>query len=482
MSKIFGAIDLGASSGRVIAAVIGDGELTITELHRFANTPVPDGQKLFWDYAGLQREIAVGLRKLGEFAAAAGTTVTSIGIDTWAVDYGLLDADGNLVANTRNYRDERNAFGVAIVDKAISPADQYRHNGLQFLQFNTLYQLAAHQVLDADEWDRAATMLLIPDLIAYWLTGIQRTERTNASTTGLLNVATHEWDWDLIDLLGFKRELFTELVSPGQVIGGLLPEHISHPALANAVVTAVPSHDTAAAVVGTPLADSHSAYLSSGTWSLLGLELDEPVISARAQQQNFTNELGAENRIRFLKNLSGLWLLQQCLATWQQQDSQVDLLSLLAEGKGIQSDSRLDVTDEEFLAPGDMPARIQTHCARRGSTVPRSRAEIVRCILDSLADAYASSVSGFEEVTGTKIERINVVGGGSQNALLAQLTANTTGIEVLTGPVEATALGNLITQAGAHGCAPSSLAGQRKVIADHFAPISFQPENQKFQL
>lgn len=482
MPKIFGAIDLGASSGRVIAGVIGDGQLELTELHRFVNNPIQDGNKLFWDFAGLQHQISVGLTKLGEFAAAAGTTVTSIGIDTWAVDYGLLDSSGDLVANTRNYRDERNALGVAIVDKLVSPEDQYRHNGLQFLQFNTLYQLAAHQVLDPEEWDRAATMLLIPDLIAHWLTGVARTERTNASTTGLLNVQTNEWDWELIDLLGFKRELFTDLVSPGDAIGALLTQHVTHPALATAVVTAVPSHDTAAAVVGTPLADQHSAYLSSGTWSLLGLELARPVLTPQAKQQNFTNELGAENRIRFLKNLSGLWLLQQSLATWQQEDPETSLLALLAEAQTITSNARLDVSDEEFLAPGDMPSRIQTHCARRGVAVPRTRADIVRCILDSLADAYAVALRGFEHVTGISVCRINVVGGGSQNQLLAQLTANAAGVEVLTGPVEATALGNLVTQAGAHGCAPTDLAGQRDLIRNQFVPIIFQPEIQPVQL
>ena len=211
MSKVFGAIDLGASSGRVIAGVIGEGKLELTELHRFANTPIAKGNKLFWDFGALQREITAGLTKLGEFAAAAGTTVTSIGIDTWAVDYGLLDSNGALVANTRNYRDERNLLGVALVDQTISPEDQYRHNGLQFLQFNTLYQLAAHQTQDPDELQHAATMLLMPDLLTHWLTGVARTERTNASTTGLLNVETHEWDWELIELLGFKLSYLLSL-------------------------------------------------------------------------------------------------------------------------------------------------------------------------------------------------------------------------------------------------------------------------------
>lgn len=477
MPKLFGAIDLGASSGRVIAAVIGDGQLDITEVHRFPNVVLEEGDKLFWDFAGLQREISAGLTKLGEFGASSALKVTSIGIDTWAVDYGLLDGDGRLVANTRNYRDERNLVGVAVVDKLVSPERQFEHNGLQFLQFNTLYQLAAHQTLDPEEWDAAQTMLLIPDLLAHWLTGQARTERTNASTTGLLNVHSHEWDWELIDALGFKRQLFAPLISPGQVIGGLLTQHVTHPALEGAVVTAVPSHDTAAAVVGSPLADQHSAYLSSGTWSLLGFELANPVVSAAARQQNFTNELGAENRVRFLKNLSGLWLLQQSIEEWKREDAATDLLQLLEAAASVESDARIDVNDEEFLAPGDMPARIQTHCARRGGTVPRTRAEVVRCILDSLADAYGTAIKGLEQITGTTVRQLNVVGGGSQNRLLAQLTANAAGVTVLTGPVEATALGNLISQAGAHGCAPATLDGQRAVIRDHFQPQIFTPQN-----
>jgi rhamnulokinase len=479
LKQLFGAIDLGASSGRVIAGVIGTdasgaASFEMHEVHRFANEPVMLTDGFYWDYQALQREIAYGLNSLGVWAAERGMTVASIGVDTWAVDYGLLDADGKLLAQPRHYRDERNHLGVALVDREIDAAEQYARNGLQFLPFNTLYQLAANTMQQPEDFTAARAMLLMPDLIAHWLTGVAVTERTNASTTGLLNAKTHEWDWDLIDKLGFPRRIFTRLVSAGEVVGPLLESQVSHPALAGAVVTAVGTHDTASAVAGAPITKG-AAYLSSGTWSLLGLELDAPVLTPQAKQQNFTNELGVENKIRFLKNLSGLWLLQQSLADFKAAHEEHDLLTLLAAAAKIESPARVDVNDAEFVAPGDMPGKIRTHLKRHGFEPPTTPAGIVRVIMDSLADAYADAVHGFEQVTGSKIERLNVVGGGSQNSLLCQLTAKTTGIPVVAGPVEATALGNLMCQAGAHGAGPTKLTEQRAFISQIFKPITYQP-------
>ena len=475
MVKLFGAIDLGASSGRVIAGIIGDGRLELTEIHRFANVPVQEGNRIFWDFAALQHQISVGIGMLAEHAAGLGLEVTSLGIDTWAVDYGLLDADGNLLARPRMYRDERNPVAAAQVAEILPFEEQYVRNGLQFLPFNTLYQLWANRHQDADQWESAQTMLLIPDLLGHWLTGEIFTERTNASTTGLLSVTSHEWDWQLIDQLGFKRSLFTRLVDSGEVIGKLLAQHASHPALANTVVTIVPSHDTAAAVVGSPLSSQNSAYLSSGTWSLVGLELPEPVITQAARAANFTNELGAHRRTRLLKNLSGLWLLQQSLQEWQQTDPSVTLTQVLADAARVKSEARIDVNDPRFVSPGQMPQKIQAACRDLGFEAPQSRGEIVRCIIDSLADAYAAAIAELEAITGIRVEQLNVVGGGSQNQLLARLTANAAGIPVLTGPVEATALGNLISQASAHGVAPTDIAGQRALIQQHFSPSLFTP-------
>jgi rhamnulokinase len=479
MRKLFGAIDLGASSGRVIAGILGDGNFEIHEVHRFANEPVTLTEGFFWDYPALQREITVGLSALAEFAETSELPVTSLGIDTWAVDYGLIDAEGKLIAQPRHYRDERNQMGAALVDNQVPSQEQFEHNGLQFQPFNTINQLAANFAQQPQDLVAAHAMLLMPDLLTHWLTGQSSTERTNASTTGLLNARTHEWDWDLIDRLGFPRRIFTKLVDAGTVIGALLPEHASHPALSQTVVTAVATHDTASAVVGSPI-DEGSAYLSSGTWSLLGLELEKPILSLAARQQNFTNELGigdlgGEPRIRFLKNLSGLWLLQQSLADFKTNGEQSDLPILLDQASKIQSRARIDVNDPEFLTPGDMPGKIRSNLLRRGFDKPSNGVQIVRVILDSLADAYAEAVRGFEAVTGTKIQKLNVVGGGSQNQLLCQLTANSTGLPVVAGPVEATALGNLMTQAGAHSAGPATLTEQRSFIRKIFKPTIYLP-------
>lgn len=473
MQKLFAAVDLGASSGRVIAGLISDSAIELFEIHRFANNPVERGSSLYWDFETLKFEISAGLRKLGDFAE--GREVTSIGIDTWAVDYALLDASGKIIDGIRNYRDERNALGVALVEQLISPEALYEENGLQFLPFNTLYQLLAEQLQTPENVERAATMLMVPDLINHWLTGVAVTERTNASTTGLLDLHSHEWNWKLIDRLGLRREIFSTLVSPGHVVGGLLPEFKTHPAFANTLVTATPSHDTAAAVAGTPLEAKTSAYLSSGTWSLLGLELDEPNNSQSARHENFTNELGAENRTRFLKNLSGLWLLQQSMAEFARSNPTIELVPLLEEAAGIESLARIDVTDDEFSTHGDMPAKIQTACARRGGPVPNTPAEIVRCILDSLSDAYADALVSLERISGVPISSLHIVGGGSQNDLLSQLTADRCGIEVWAGPVEATALGNLLSQADAHSAAPKGLDSQRKLIGECFSAKLFTP-------
>ena len=475
--QLFGAIDLGASSGRIMGAVIGDGEFDLVEIHRFPNHPVQVDDELFWNYEEIQREISKGLTALGEWAQKQDQTISSIGIDTWAVDYALLDAEGKIIARPRHYRDERNHLGVALVNRIVSPEEQYSKNGLQFLPFNTLYQLAANASQQPEHFSQADAMLLIPDLITHWLTGEVSTERTNASTTGLLNATTREWDWELIDSLGLPRKIFGKLVDPGTVIGKLLPQHISSPALRNTVITAVGTHDTASAIAGAPI-QAGAAYLSSGTWSLLGLELDQPVLTAQARKHNFTNELGVNNKIRFLKNLSGLWLLQQCLSEFKIVGKTSDITSLLDEASEISTSARIDVNDQEFVAPGDMPGKIRTHLMRKGYSSSQSPAELVRIILESLADAYAQALKGLEQVTQKKVERINVVGGGSQNALLCQLTANRTGVPVLAGPIEATAIGNLITQAGTMGAAPKSLEGQREVIRFIYNPTVYIPGTQ----
>ncbi|WP_106399786.1 rhamnulokinase [Actinocorallia populi] len=446
MTATLAAIDLGASSGRVITAEVGDGRLTLTEAHRFANRPVRAGGTLHWDMLGLYREILDGLR-------AAGPRLDSVGIDTWAVDYGLLDGAGTLLGNPVHYRDERTAAGVELVHGRVPFERLYGVSGLQFLPFNTLYQLAAERLLD-----RAGTLLLIPDLISYWLTGELGAERTNASTTGLYDARSGEWSDELIGELGLPRGIFPSLRAPGAPAGMLLPET----GLPGIPVTAVGSHDTASAVAAVPAENENFAYISSGTWSLAGVELTEPILTPESREANFTNEAGVDGTVRYLRNVMGLWLLQESLRVW---DAQADLPALLEAAAALPAlRSVVDPDDPAFLPPGDMPSRIAAYCERTGQAVPRTRPETVRCIMDSLALGHRAAIRQAMDLSGKKAEVIHLVGGGSRNALLCRLTADATGLPVIAGPAEATALGNIGIQARALGLV-DSLSDLRALVA-----------------
>jgi rhamnulokinase len=444
--KIYGAIDLGASSGRVIAGIFGPTGLELTEIARFANGPKDIDGSLYWDFDGLFESVVSGLLQLADFAEAKGLAVESIGIDTWAVDYGLISKQGGILAAPRHYRDERNLLGVSAVHGLVSQEQLYQENGLQFLPFNTVYQLAAEQLQNPELLAQTGKVLLIPDLIAFLLTGVMRAEVTNASTTGLLSANTQTWNKDLCARLGLDIALLPKLIEPGDIYGTLNLPKLNHPALNNAQVVAVATHDTASAIYSIAGLDEESAYLSSGTWSLLGVLLDEPNLTDAASKANFTNELGVDSKIRFLKNLSGLWLIQESLRTWNETGNHLTVAELLDDAKRTQTDARIDVNDPEFAAPGNIPARIQVHVSRNGGIPPQTPGEIARCIFESLADAYATAISELEQVTGRKINKMFVIGGGSQNDLLCQLTADRCGIQIFAGPVEATAIGNLLAQ------------------------------------
>ena len=476
MTRIFGAVDLGASSGRVVAGIIGSERFELIELHRFENVPVENSGGLFWNFDELFFQVCVGIQKLGAYADQRSLPVESIGIDTWAVDFGLISADGRLIAQPRHYRDQRNQLGVADIHSRVSPADLFAINGLQHQPFNTIFQLAAFGLQDAQTFEKIDKVLLLPDLIAYLLTGNAVCEVTNASTTGLLDAKQKSWSQPLLDLVGLSADNFGPLVQPGHTIGTLKPEFANIAALKQTRVIAVASHDTASAIVGTPLPSARSAYLSSGTWSLLGVELETPVLSETARASNFTNELGASNRVRFLKNLSGLWLLNQCIETWSKQDSITpNLASLLTQAADAKSTGVFDVTDQDFFAPGDVAARIQVALHRAGSRVPQTRGELVRAILESLAQSYAQTIEELQLVTGEEIETINVVGGGSANALLCQLTADASGLPVLAGPTEATAIGNLLIQAMAAGEVAPNLVAARQITSSAFPTRQYLP-------
>jgi rhamnulokinase len=475
MTGIFAAIDLGASSGRIVAGIFENDRLELHEVTRFINGPVAVGDQLHWDFDRVFQSILDGLVALGEFAEARGQTVTSIGIDTWAVDYGLIGEDGNLLARPRHYRDERNLLGADAVHAIIAQGELYKLNGLQFQPFNTVYQLAAEQLQRPELFEQTSKLLLMPDLIGYLLTGIARCEITNASTTGLMDVASGTWSKTILERLGLNAEILPELIQPGEVLGRLRADRVLHPALANTVVTAVASHDTASAVVAVPELRAGGAYLSSGTWSLIGVELARPIYSDASSRANFTNELGVNSSVRFLKNLAGLWLLQESQRTWAEQGYAPNIVELLVDASRVETTARIDVTDPEFSAPDDMPYRIQSAVARTKQPVPQTPAQITRCILESLADGYRLAIEELENITGQSIDQINIVGGGSQNALLSQLAADRTGIKVVAGPVEATAIGNLVVQASAHGVLPNDLAAQRKFVSRSFEPKTYSP-------
>jgi len=466
------AVDLGATSGRVMVGTVGTGgtgDLTLQEVHRFANGAVRAGGTLSWDVLGIHREVLAGLR-----AAAVGGPVDAIGIDSWAVDYGLLDASGALIGNPVSHRDPRTDGVRERVVKTVPESELYATTGLQQLPFNTLYQL----VSAPDLLDRAETMLLIPDLLAYWLTGAVGAERTNASTTQLYDVRARTWSVDLASRVGIPPRILPPLRDPGSTLGTLLPEVAAEVGLPPTTpVVAVGSHDTASAVVGVPFADrDHAAYISSGTWSLVGVELDEPVLTEEAREADFTNEGGVDGTIRFLRNVSGLWVLSEALRTWAGAGRELDLGELLEEAAGLPGlVSVVDVEAPEFLAPGDMEARIAVACEETGQPVPSSPAAVVRCALDSLALAYRRVIRQVAALSGRDVEVVHVVGGGARNALLCRLTASACGLPVLAGPVEAAALGNVLVQARSLGAAVPDLAAMRSLIRRTHTLARFEP-------
>lgn len=464
------AFDLGAESGRAIVSRFRGERLELDEVRRFPTRSVrlPDG--LYWDALGLLGELTSALADV----RASGAQIRSVGIDSWGVDFGLLDARGSLLGNPLSYRDGRGGPFVQEALRRVPAEDLYATSGIQLLPFNTLFQLLA---LDAASvLDRAETLLLIPDLLAYWLTGERHVEATNASTTQLLDARTGEWADDLIAGLGLPRRIFPPLVEAGSILGGLLPHVAAATGLPRSTpVAAVASHDTASAVVAMPATSPNAAYISSGTWSLVGVELDEPVLSARAQAANLTNERGFGGTTRLLKNVMGLWLAQECRRAWLPDGDAPDYADLAALGAAAPSGALFDPDLPELLTPGDMPSRIRAACARAGQAVPEERPALMRAIFDSLACKYRLVLEQIEEVTGRPIDTIHVLGGGSQNTFLCELTANVTRRVVLAGPVEAAALGNVLVQMHAFGDV-GSLAEMREVVRGSTDIRVFEPD------
>ncbi|MFI8771070.1 rhamnulokinase family protein [Gordonia sp. NPDC062954] len=467
------AIDLGATSGRVMLADISPGRLELEQVARFGNDPVHlfDGRRtaLHWDVPGLFREACAGLAEAGR----RSDDLVGIGIDSWAVDYALL-RDGRMLGLPHHYRDDRTAPGVKAVHAELDPADLYVRNGLQFLPFTTVYQLAAEKRYGL--LDHADSALLIPDLLAYWLTGRRGTERTNASTTGLLGI-NGQWDTAMMERLNLPVGLFPEIVETGSDLGSLLPEVTDRLGLADAPhVTAVASHDTASAVAAIPMDPSSAAYISCGTWGLVGVELESPNVSRAGWKANFTNEVGADGRIRYLHNVMGLWLLSETVRHYQRDGYRADLSELLAQAADVTpAFDVFDTDDARFLPPGDMPGRIRDWYAERGMRPPMTFPEMVRAIIESLAAAFAETVQRAATLSGKTVQTVHLVGGGSQNRLLCQLTADRLGLPVLAGPVEATALGNVLITARAHDLIDGDLEAMRHIVADRFPPQHYVP-------
>ncbi|MEU3344668.1 rhamnulokinase family protein [Streptomyces sp. NPDC006700] len=460
--RAYAAVDLGASSGRVMVGRVGRDRLELTEAHRFPNRPVRLPEGLRWDVLALYAGVLDGLRAAGP--------VDSVGIDGWAVDYGLLDADGALLGNPVHYRDARTEGVARTVWATVPAAELYAATGIQYAPFNTLYQLAASR--PSPQLAAARRLLLIPDLLTYWLTGEQGTELTNASTTQLVDPRTRDWSYEVAARLGVDLDLFAPLRRPGDPAGVLRPEVLRETGLRGPVpVTAVASHDTASAVAAVPASGERFAYICTGTWSLAGLELDAPVLTEDSRAANFTNELGLDGTVRHLRNIMGLWLLQECLRAW----GEPDLDGLLREAAEVPAlRSVVDAGDTVFLAPDRMPQRIAAACGASGQPVPGSPAEITRCVLDSLALAHRRAVAEAQRLADHPVDVVHLVGGGARNALLCRLTADACGLPVVAGPAEAAALGNVLVQARAHGLV-GDRAGMRALLARTQPLVRYEP-------
>ena len=466
-------IDLGASSGRAMLGTLEGKKLTIREIHRFLNEPVTLCGRFVWDMPRLFHEIKQALLKLSK----SGETVDAIGIDTWGVDFGLLDKNGHLLSLPVHYRDAR-TNGIPEKVRAIIPDEElFARTGIAFNSFNTLYQLCAMKEEGDPALESAQDLLFLPDLLAYFLTGRKGTEYTIASTSQMLNPFTRDWDRELMEKLGIPAHIFGEVKLPGTVRGTLLPEIAKECGVAEIPVIAIGGHDTASAVAAVPAQEKDFAYISSGTWSLLGAEVQKPLCTEGVMKANYTNEGGVDGSIRLLKNIMGLWIIQECKREWDRRGSETsfgELVELSMQAPAFKA--ILDVDDPAFLAPGDMPARIQAYCAKSGQPVPEGKGEISRVIYESLALKYRWAIERLEEDMLKKpIEALHIVGGGSKNALLNRFTAEAIKRPVIAGPDEGTIIGNLLVQAQALG-AISGIRELREVVENSFPTKTFLPE------
>jgi rhamnulokinase len=473
-SKNFVAFDFGAESGRAMLASFDGERIILQEAHRFPNVPVRVRGSLHWDALRLFDEIQRGLAQI----ARDHSEIAGIGVDTWGVDFALLGRDDELLGNPFHYRDERTIGMMEAVFQRVPRETVFDHTGIQFMEINTLYQLFAMQTQHAPALENATTFLMMPDLLNFWLTGRKVCEFSNATTTQCYDPRAKNWAFDLLQTLEIPTALFPEIIAPGTVLGALDARVAEQVGLQNVMVVAPACHDTGSAVAAVPAQEDAHAWLSSGTWSVLGTSVREPVINAASLRFNFTNEGGVNDTFRLSKNLSGLWIVQECRRAWRsagQDLSYADLVALAERAPAFRS--LIDPDDGLFLRPGDMPARIAEYCADTNQPVPQDHGAVIRGALESLALKYRVQLERLEMLLGKTLDVIHIVGGGTQNKLLSQFAADATGRYVMTGPIEATALGNVLMQMLALGDI-ASLEQGRHIIRQSFDVLTFEPRTR----
>lgn len=474
---LFAAVDLGAESGRVIAGRFDGAKLALEVAHRFPNTPTRAGGTFYWDVLRLWSDIQDGLTKVAQLGEIAG-----IGVDTWGVDFGLLDSHDQLLGNPVHYRDSRTEGMIDYAGTIVPHSEIYASTGLQFLPFNSLFQLLALKKAQSAQLAAAKSLLFMPDLLHFWLSGVKKSEYTIASTSQMLDAQKRDWDKELLGRFDLPTGILCDIVPPGSVLGDVRADVAARLGLKSKTPVIVPGgHDTASAVAAVPWESGEkSAYLSSGTWSLMGLELPQPLISARTQQLGFTNEGGAGNTIRFLKNIAGLWLVQECRRAFLRAGQEISYADLTTMAQLAGDDGPfVEPDDARFAAPLSMPEALASYCRETGQIVPQAPGELVRCCLDSLALKYRWTLEKLEELRGERIETLHIVGGGTQNRLLSQLTADCLGRRVVCGLVEATATGNILIQAMGLG-EIGSMDEIRAVVRASFPTEVFEPNaNEK---
>lgn len=470
------AFDLGAESGRAIAGTYADGKMSLDVLHRFPNGPVQVADTIFWDVLGIFRELQAGLSAYG---AKYGKNLDGIGTDSWGVDFGLLGRDGQLLSNPVHYRDARTDGMPEALFKSVPRKTVYGRTGIQVMQINTLYQLYSMVKNGSPLLDLAESMLCMADLQNYFFTGEKAQEFTLATTTQMYDPNASDWATDMLQTLGLPTGILPDVVAPGSMVGNLRVPVAQACGVTSCPVIAPACHDTAAAVAAVPASGDDWLYLSSGTWSLLGAELSDPLINDSTEKANFTNEGGVDGTFRFLKNITGLWIVQECRRQWEragQSHGYAELTQMAADAPAFKA--VIDPADESFLSPGDMPSRITEFCKRTGQAAPESKGEFVRIALESLALVYRRTAATIEKLTGKSFNTLHIVGGGTQNKLLNQFAADATGLVVKTGPVEATAFGNCLMQAIAIGDI-GSLAEAREVVQNSVEVDVYEPASDR---